>query len=113
MTTDTAPETTPAPADAQEQEATGGYGVAKLAGVDLRVKPVGTWRPSYLRALREGDFDLWAAGALHEDDVAKFIELDATFDEIGTFTSDAMASAGEAPGKSGGRSKSSRSTRKR
>ncbi|MET9480943.1 hypothetical protein [Streptomyces sp. NPDC006638] len=113
MTTDTTPESTLSAVDAQEQEVTGGYGVAKLAGVDLRVKPVGTWRPSYLRALKQGDFDVWAAGALHEDDVQTFIELDATFDEIGAFTSDAMTSAGEAPGKSGGRSRSSRSTRKR
>lgn len=109
--TEMTPEQTPA--EAQEQEATGAYGVASLAGTDLRVKPVGQWRPSYLRALREGDFDTWAAGALHEDDAKVFVDLDATFDEIGAFTTDAMAASGENPGKSSGRSGSRRSTRKR
>ncbi|MFJ9213000.1 hypothetical protein [Streptomyces sp. NPDC102264] len=101
------------PAEAQETEATEAYTTASLVGVDLRVRPIGQWRPSHLRALRQADFDTWAAGALHEDDVSKFIDLDATFDEIGVFTSAAMESAGEAPGKSGGRSTSRKSTRKR
>ncbi|MEV4971961.1 hypothetical protein [Streptomyces scopuliridis] len=101
------------PSEAQENEATETYTTASLVGVDLRVKPIGQWRPSHLRALRQADFDAWAAGALHADDVERFIELDATFDEIGEFTSAAMESAGEAPGKSGGRSTSRRSTRKR
>lgn len=101
------------PAEAQEQEATGAYGVASLAGTDIRVKPAGQWRPSYLRAMRQGDFDTWAEGALHEDDVQKFYDVDATFDEIAQFTSDAMSAGGEAPGKSSGPSGSRRSTRKR
>lgn len=97
----------------QENEATENYGTAQLAGVDLRVKPVGKWRPSYLRALREGDYDTWAAGVLHEEDVTSFVEADATFDEINDFVTAAMETTGETPGKSGGRSTSSRSTRKR
>lgn len=101
-------ETTPA-----ENEATETYGVAQLAGIDLRVKPIGKWRPSYLRALRQGDYDGWAAGVLHEDDVQAFIDADATFDEINAFTEAAMETTGETPGKSGGPSRSSRSTRKR
>lgn len=101
------------PAEAQETEANGEYSTADLCGTELRVKSVNHWRPSYLRALREGDYDTWAAGALHEDDVDKFIELDATFDEINTFTAAAMESTGETPGKSGGRSARSKSTRKR
>lgn len=101
------------PADAQETEATEEYGTAPLAGVDLRIKPANHWRPSYLRALRAGDYDTWAAGVLHEDDVQTFIDLDPTFDEINEFTSTAMESTGETPGKSGGRSTSRRSTRKR
>lgn len=101
------------PAEAQETEATEEYATVPLDGVDLRIKPANHWRPSYLRALREGDYDGWAAGVLHADDVQKFIELDATFDEINTFTTTAMESTGEAPGKSSGRAKSSRTTRKR
>ncbi|GAA3018377.1 hypothetical protein [Streptomyces fulvorobeus] len=101
------------PAEAQENEATEEYGTATLCGCDLRVKPVNRWRPSYLRALRLADYDTWAAGVLHEDDVETFVDLDATLDEINVFTADAMESAGEAPGKSSGRAKSSKSTRKR
>ncbi|MFF3312464.1 hypothetical protein [Streptomyces sp. NPDC002952] len=106
-------ETTVTPAEAQEIEAADGYTTATLDGVELRVKPVGQWRPSYIRALRQGDYDAWATGVLHEDDAVKFIELDATFDAINDFTAAAMESAGEAPGKPSGRAKSSTRTRKR
>jgi hypothetical protein len=101
------------PAQAQEIEATEGYGTALLCGCDLRIKPVTAWRPSYLRALREADYDGWAAGVLHEDDVQIFIDLDATFEEINEFTAAAMESAGETPGKSGAPSRSSKTTRRR
>ncbi|MYY03061.1 MULTISPECIES: hypothetical protein [unclassified Streptomyces] len=100
-------------ADAQENEANEEYATVPLDGVDLRIKPGNRWRPSYLRALRQGDYDTWAAGVLHEDDVTTFLELDPTFDEINEFTTAAMESTGEAPGKSSGRAKSSRTTRKR
>ncbi|WP_432158642.1 hypothetical protein [Streptomyces sp. bgisy153] len=101
-------------AEAQETEAmTDEYNSHDLTGVLLRVKPVSRWRPSYLRALRQGDFDGWAAGALHPDDAEKFVELDATFEEIGAFTTAIMEASGEAPGKSSARSRSSRTTRKR
>ncbi|MFD0276175.1 hypothetical protein ACFVHB_20040 [Kitasatospora sp. NPDC127111] len=106
-------DTTLTPVDAQEIEATGDYVAINLDGVPLRVLPVGQWRPSFLRALRTADFDGWAALALHPDDVATFVELDSTMDEIGDFTARAMSAAGEAPGKSGARSASSRTTRKR
>ncbi|MFD8315895.1 hypothetical protein [Kitasatospora purpeofusca] len=101
------------PADAQEIEATANYVSVELDGQALRVLPVGQWRPSFLRALRTADFDTWAALALHPEDVEVFVDLDATMDQIGDFTSRAMTAAGEAPGKSGARTKSSRSTRKR
>ncbi|MEW1551363.1 hypothetical protein [Streptomyces tsukubensis] len=101
------------PDEAQEMEATDGYGVAPLCGSDLRVKSVNHWRPSYLRALRQGDYDTWAAGVLHEDDVQTFMDLDATFAEINDFTTAAMESVGENPGKSGARSASRKTTRKR
>jgi hypothetical protein len=101
------------PAEAQENEATDEYTTVPLDGVDLRIKPANHWRPSYLRALRGGDYDTWAAGVLHADDVDTFIELDATFDAINEFTAAAMETTGETPGKSSGRSTSRRSTRKR
>ncbi|MFI8084362.1 hypothetical protein ACIF6L_26610 [Kitasatospora sp. NPDC086009] len=98
---------------AQEIEATAEYVAVELDGEELRVRPVGKWRPSYIRALRAGDFDGWAALALHPDDVQTFIDVDATLDELGDFTARAMSATGEAPGKSPARSRSSRTTRKR
>ncbi|MEV4939561.1 hypothetical protein [Streptomyces zaomyceticus] len=98
---------------AQENEATEAYAVATLDGAELRVKPINAWRPSYMRALRQSDFDTWAAGVLHEDDVQTFIDVDATFDEINEFVGAALEAVGETPGKSGGSSTSRRSTRKR
>ncbi|MDH6625728.1 hypothetical protein M2271_003539 [Streptomyces sp. LBL] len=106
-------ETTTTPAEAQEIEANGEFVTAKLGEATLRVKTIEHWRPSYLRALRQGDYDAWAEGALHPDDVTAFIDADATFAEINDFTSSAMESAGETPGKSGARTRSSRTTRKR
>lgn len=104
---------TTTPAEAQEIEAAGEYATAELCGVELRVKNSGKWRPSYLRALRQSDFDTWAAGVLHPDDVEKFIDLDATFEEIGAFVSEASQAAGEPVGKPSGRATSSTRTRKR
>ncbi|MBT2412638.1 hypothetical protein J7I94_19080 [Streptomyces sp. ISL-12] len=104
---------TTTPAEAQEIEATEEYGTATLAGVELRVKSQLHWRPSHMRALRGSDFETWAAGVLHEDDVETFIDLDATFGEIFQFVSDAAEAVGEPVGKSTARARSSRTTRKR
>jgi hypothetical protein len=104
---------TTTPAESQEIEATEEYATAELAGETLRVKTVGKWRPSYMRALRLSDFDAWAEGVLHPDDVEKFIEADATFDEINTFVGDAAQAAGEPVGKPRGRAASSTRTRRK
>jgi hypothetical protein len=101
------------PAESQEIEATEEYATAELAGQTLRVKSVGYWRPSYMRALRLSDFDTWAEGVLHPDDVSKFVEADATFNEINEFVGEAAQAAGEPVGKPRGRAASSRTTRKR
>ncbi|MEU1074297.1 MULTISPECIES: hypothetical protein [unclassified Streptomyces] len=101
------------PADAQEIEATEEFLTVPLNDVDLRIRPVTHWRPSHFRALRVVDYDAWAAGVLHEDDVQMFIDLDATLEEINEFSMSAMEAAGENSGKSTARSRSSRSTRKR
>jgi hypothetical protein len=106
-------ETTVTPAEAQETEATEEYATAELAGETLRVKTIRHWRPSYMRALRLSDFDTWAEGVLHPDDVAKFIDADATFHEIDEFVGNAAQAAGEPVGKPRGRAASSTRTRKR
>ncbi|MEU3986183.1 hypothetical protein AB0F77_40010 [Streptomyces sp. NPDC026672] len=101
------------PAESQETEATEEYATATLADQELRVKTVGEWRPSYMRALRQSDFDTWAAGVLHPDDLDTFIDADATFTEINNFVAEAAEAAGEPVGKRSGRAASSTRTRKR
>lgn len=101
------------PAEAQETEATTEYVTEELGDSEFRVKLATKWRPSYLRAMRVGDFDTWAVGVIHPDDLESWTEADPTFEDIGEFAGRAMAASGEAPGKSSGPSRSSRSTRKR
>lgn len=106
--------TTTTPAEAQEIEATDEeYATGTLCGVQLRVKSATKWRPSYMRALRQSDFDTWSAGVLHEDDVETFVSLDATFEQIFEFVNSIGQAAGESLGKSTGRARSSTRTRKR
>lgn len=101
------------PADAQEIEATAEYTSEELDGQTFRVKLATKWRPSYVRALRAGDFDAWAEGVIHPDDLAEWIAADPTFDELGDFATRAMSASGEAPGKSSASPRSSRSTRRK
>ncbi len=55
-------------------------------GVDVAVNPPRLWRLSAMRALREGDFEKWAQGALaSETDVNAFFDADPTFAQIETF----------------------------
>jgi hypothetical protein len=101
-------------AQAQETEATtGDYTPIELGDRDYRVKAVSKWRPSYVRALRNGDFDAWVSGVFHPDDVDAWIDADPTFEEIGDFANRAMTASGETPGKSSGRPTSSRTTRRK
>lgn len=102
-----------AAAQAQEIEATMDYVTADLDGTKIRVLLPVKWRPSYLRGLRSGDIDTWAEGVIHPDDLAEFIDADPTFEEIGTFASEAMTATGEEPGKSGARTPSSTRTRRK
>lgn len=107
-------------AKAQETEADteGQYLTVPLAGYDgvskdVRVLPANRWRASALRALNRGDIDGFMEAVLHEDDYEIFEELDPDTDGIGKFAEDVSRESGEALGKSGGPSRSSRSTRKR
>jgi hypothetical protein len=100
-------------AQAQETEATEDYVPLDLNGTTYRVRPGSKWRPSYIRALRGGDFDTWAEGVLHPDDVDTWTEADYLFEDIGEFANRAMTASGEAPGKSSGPRTSSRNTRKK
>lgn len=104
------------PAEAQELEADaeqGHFVTASLCGKDVRVIPPGAWRLSWQRALKNGDFDVFASQIMHPDDLDLFDELDPTNDQFGEFVSDAASKSGEALGKSSGPHPSSKRTRKR
>lgn len=102
------------PAEAQELEADQGhYVTASLCGKDVRVIPPGAWRMSWQRALKNGDFDVFADKVMHPDDLSLFEELDPTNDEFGEFVADAASKSGEPLGKSSGPSRSSKPTRKK
>ena len=108
-------------AKAQETEAEledDGYVLVPLAGYDgvtkdVRTLPAGKWRASALRALMTGDLDGFMERVLHDDDYDVYLDLDPDNDAIGRFAQAAAEAGGEDLGKSGGRSRPSRSTRKR
>lgn len=106
-------------AEAQELEAADdGYVTVPLAGYDgvtkdVRTLPATLWRASAMRALRSGDVDGFMELVLHEDDFEIYEDLDPTQEGIGHFAEKAAQAAGEALGKSGGPSRSSRNTRRR
>jgi hypothetical protein len=84
-----------------------------LCGEEVRALPTGAWPMSAQRAVRQGDFDTFMKAILHEDDYELYEELDPTIDEFNQFVEDAYDRTGQAPGKSSGPSRSSRSTRRR
>lgn len=107
-------------AEAQEIEATSdGYVLVPLTGYDgvtkdVHVQLAGRWRSSAMRAMNvRGDVDAFMASILHEDDYETYLDLDPTQDGVVEFTQEAGRRSGEALGKSGGPSRSSKGTRKR
>ncbi|WP_031189808.1 MULTISPECIES: hypothetical protein [Streptomyces] len=106
-------------AEAQEIEAADDpYVPIPLAGYDgvtkeVRALPATKWRASALRALREGELDVFMSRVLHEDDYDTYVELDPDQDGIGHFAQAAAGAAGEDLGKSPGPHRSSKTTRKR
>lgn len=99
-------------AEAQEIEADG-YVTAELCGEDVQVVPPSMWRASWQRALNAGQIDIFAEKILHPDDYDYYVEVDPTMTEWIAFVEDASARSGEPLGKSGGRSRSGRPTRRR
>lgn len=106
-------------AKAQEAEAErGDYVTVPLAGYDgvtkdVRALPAGRWRASALRALNKGDMDGFMELVLHPDDYDTYLDLDPDTDAIGRFAEAAARAGGDDLGKSGGSSRSGRSTRRR
>jgi hypothetical protein len=100
-------------ADKQEAEAAGEYVTVPIRGTEVRVKPQLKWRMSHMRCLNQGDLDGWAEGVIHPDDVDKFFDLDPEMEEFREFSEEAARLAGDSLGKSSGRSRSSKPTRRR
>jgi hypothetical protein len=97
----------------QEREADGEYVPVPVKGETVRVKPQKDWRMSDMRLLNQGDFDGFAEALIHPDDVDGFLDQDLTLEEFREFTEEAARQAGDGLGKSSGRSRSSRNTRRR
>ncbi len=56
-----------------------------LGGAEIRVLPFNQWRKSAMQAINRGNFDLWADGAVHPDDVQDFVDADVTMGEVMAF----------------------------
>jgi hypothetical protein len=106
---------TPAALEAVEAEVDAGDGTVEvpLADTTVRVRPVGEWRSSSVRAMREGDFDAWAQKALAEDDYQTWLDVDPTITECEKFFTAWGEATGQDSGKSGASRRSSRSTARR
>lgn len=101
------------PSEAQEAEVDGEFVTVPVGDTKVRVRPQREWRMSHLRALNEGDFDAWADGVLHPDDVDDFLDLDITLAEFDSFAKEAAKVTGDGLGKSRRPRGSSRNTRNR
>ncbi|MFD7705717.1 hypothetical protein [Streptomyces sp. NPDC059786] len=106
-------------ARAQETEGELGdaYITVPLAGFDgvtkdVRALPANRWRASALRLLTRGDIDGFMEAVLHEDDYDIYEDLDPDQDGFAKFAEDAARLSGDDLGKSSGRSRSGRSTRR-
>lgn len=69
-----------------------------LRGETLTVKPVGAWPGSNAKDIKEQDFESWAKKCLASPkDVAKWVEIDPTYDEIEEFFNALNSSTGQHP----------------
>jgi hypothetical protein len=78
------------PSDRRRAEESTETYTGTLDGVEIRVLPQGEWRKSANVSLRQGDWDGWAASAVHPEDVKQFKQLDPTNNEFSAFVTDAL-----------------------
>lgn len=64
---------------------TDGSWTGTLGGAEIRVLPISQWQKSALSAIGRGNFDLWAEGAVHPDDVSRFVHAEVTIGEVMAF----------------------------
>lgn len=88
------------PAEAQEAEADGKFVTLLVGDLKVRIRPQRDWRMSHLRALNQGDFDAWAEGVLHPDDLDEFLDQDITLAQFQEFAEEASRETGDDLGKS-------------
>jgi hypothetical protein len=87
--------------------------VTEAGEVSVTVPPPGRWRTKANRALKDGDFDLWAELVLSEDDFQAWLDAEPVNDDVETFFEAWGAATGENSGKSRPSGRSSRSTARR
>jgi hypothetical protein len=80
----------------------------------VHVLPVNKWKASVVRAMRAGDFDVWAEKALDGTDYADvWTKLDPDMDEITELFAAWNQASGQDSGKSSASSRSSKTTARR
>lgn len=87
-------------ASAAEKEVTGELVQGQLAGRTLSVPAVKKWRASAIKALSDGDFDVWAEKTLNDADLEVWLDLDPTLEEIEVFFEELNKGLGTNPGNS-------------
>lgn len=95
---------------------TGGVSVPLVTDVGecmVIVPPPGKWRTTANRALREGDFDLWAELVLSEDDYRAWLDAEPVNDDVEKFFEAWGDASGENSGKSRPSQRSSKGTARR
>lgn len=104
------------PVDAAQAEADAPDGAVEvlLDGIPVRLLPSGQWRSSALRALNEGNFDVWAEKVLADDESRKtWLDIDPTMDQVERFLENWRAATGQDRGESRASRRSSTSTVRR
>lgn len=66
-------------------KSTDGGWTGTLGGAEIRVLPFGQWTKDAMTALNMANFDRWAEGALHPDDVSLFIHADVKMGDVMAF----------------------------
>jgi hypothetical protein len=72
----------------------------QLAGHNVEVLPLRQWRSSGVKALREGDFEVWSQRCLAEGSRSTWLDVDPTIAEIEAMFEQWSRLTGQSPGES-------------
>lgn len=85
-------------------------------GADVTIKPYKEWRASVTRAMRQGDFQTWAEGALDEASLDHWDDVDPVLEQVDALFQSWVDAAGidqgEASTSTSSRTSSRRTNRK-